>query len=426
MNNTQVVLVALEEYGTDSIYGDLDGPVADAVEFANWFRSKGVPGENITLFARPLPDNATKISDSKLEYIHATPGNLYRGLTERVPKLKGELLFVIWCGHGLASKSAAIERFLALPDGPFHFSFDSIASFYCRSDSLGYRFEKQVFLIDACAQDLENFQLPSPISFPTEDFIQLDSGFRRDQFIMFACRAGQKAKEKGGRGIFSSCVLNKMQIADAWPVDMKSIHSAVEDELKQSRPGRDQIPVYRWYCKSGQNIEEHDDRGAGTDEAESALKIEHRLTFVPDGLGYNRERGFEITRANIEIVITNLGKETARDLEAELIETDSFSLRDIRNETLKKSDGRNYSRSIDSGKSILSFRGGANDRIAHGVRLGFAVLTIDNPSARRNQNIEVGYRIRAEKFAESTGSHIISINDVVQEAIAYLSKQKHV
>lgn len=147
------------------------------------------------------------------------------------------------------------------------------------------------------------------------------------------------------------------------------------------------------------------------------------LTAGQDGIGHSRVAGYQIDHASIEIGVVNSAKETARDLEVDLIETDSFQLRTIRCESYSKADaGRNYSRTISDGKSTLSFRSSVHDRIAPGGRLGFTFVRLDKLSEMKGQSIEIEYRIRADKFGETKGTHVVLIDDVLKDAITYISK----
>jgi hypothetical protein len=62
MNPAQshAVVVGIEKYDIGDAW-NLNGPALDAVRFVRWLRTRGVPAENIDLFASPLAENKTEV-----------------------------------------------------------------------------------------------------------------------------------------------------------------------------------------------------------------------------------------------------------------------------------------------------------------------------------------------------------------------------
>ena len=95
--HTYALVVSIEKYSVGSEW-NLDGPVNDARNFANWLCCREVPSENIFLFLSPIDENKNSEPMSQgFKEQEAIRQNIYRTIIDVLPskKLKnGRTLYI--------------------------------------------------------------------------------------------------------------------------------------------------------------------------------------------------------------------------------------------------------------------------------------------------------------------------------------------
>jgi hypothetical protein len=247
---TRAVVVGIETYAIAGAR-PLNGPARDACRFIRWLRGRGVPAENIVLFASPLPganaDEVTKLEAS--EKIVASPAKreaLYTHLTKELPKQSAGLFWLFWGGHGVAAGDD--ERRLIFADA----TEDDYSSFDLKAMLRGIRdvryagLPRQVVVVDACANELRT--LPAAMPFPAQT---LEPSI--EQFAILAARSGERAKNDNARGtgVFSSALLESLEAAPVapFPPDLSKLTDALIARFVKLRAQGEvrQTPVTFWY-----------------------------------------------------------------------------------------------------------------------------------------------------------------------------------
>jgi hypothetical protein len=245
-SRTYAVLVGVEKYDAGADWNKLS-ILRDIREFHEWLRSKGVPFEQIITIFSPRDESVAALEESGLEVTPATSENVIKAF-DLLQEKTGDLLFLYWAGHG-AIDSVGKQRHLFLANATEknkrNINLDelkeSLASTYFKG------FPLQILIVDTCATYAN-----MPFTFPGEP-IPCGKPLQHEQFMFFAARAGQVAKDLGeeGRGLLSRELLKQIHNADElrWPPDMRTIASRVQDEfaaLRQTGKYEDlaQTPVF--------------------------------------------------------------------------------------------------------------------------------------------------------------------------------------
>jgi hypothetical protein len=100
--NVTVYVVGIERYAAGERW-NLRGPVRDALDFAEWVVSKGVPIENVTAFLAPLSSDdplAGRPELAKLKVREANTGTLYTALEKELGGRQPRHFCLFWGGHG--------------------------------------------------------------------------------------------------------------------------------------------------------------------------------------------------------------------------------------------------------------------------------------------------------------------------------------
>lgn len=240
-SRTYAFLAGVEKY---KAAWNLNGPVRDVLDCHSWLRFHGVPAEQITVVASPLDENRALLDAAKLAYIPATSIQVKDALNELHAK-NGELLFLFWAGHGMVHEK---QRRLFLADATdddkrnldFDALRDSLASIYFQG------FLRQIIIADVCA-NYGRFAF----TLPGEKLPVGDAG-RPEQFVFFAARSGEVAKNLGEekRGLFSRELLKQLreQADTNWPPDMLKVAQRVQVEFAALRAHgcTHQTPIYEW------------------------------------------------------------------------------------------------------------------------------------------------------------------------------------
>jgi hypothetical protein len=242
-----VMSIGIERYGYGSPM-DLPGAAAEAMRFARWAAACGVPPERILLGCSWLDADDDRSHAAGFRLIETSQQAVENAVVE-VSQQTGDLLLVFWCGHGLVSddrrvlftSDARIEHLRAL-------DVDRLLR-YLRSNRL-IGFDRQVLLIDACANFVEDVGFDS--NAVTSGTLPVGDPRERSQFVLFAAAQGQAAHfdRLQRHGTFSDTVLTwlEQQGPDLQP-DLDGLARHVEDVLESLRGARvtRQRPVWLWY-----------------------------------------------------------------------------------------------------------------------------------------------------------------------------------
>ena len=220
------LVVGIETYDLGADY-NLDGPAQDGLKFIDWLLSHGVEPGHIRFFVSPLAKNSDVRSQAEKRGINTSPAT--RDATDSYlrnelisERMRGEGLYVFWGGHGILTKTHSATRRLLFADttatNKLNLDVDSLVQALGTS-AYGAGFERQIFLIDACANAY--FQ-------GLYETIQGEAAGQRysamseqrkveEQFVLFAAEEYEVAKNGFSEGIFSAAVLAKLQEQVLWP-----------------------------------------------------------------------------------------------------------------------------------------------------------------------------------------------------------------
>lgn len=156
---TYALVVGIETY---KYHPEVPNAAQKAIDFVNWLRLQGVPSKNIFLFISSEHDFSSK-TDVLIQT--ATEDNVARILDEKLLSSSqcGDLLYVFWGGHGyITKKSGEYIRRLCYQnsdgDNFFNLNLEKLETALKTSqNNSGFRI--QVFIIDACANILEDSDL---------------------------------------------------------------------------------------------------------------------------------------------------------------------------------------------------------------------------------------------------------------------------
>jgi hypothetical protein len=250
-SKTYAIVVGIEKYDIGNAW-NLNGPAIDAARFVGWLRNRGVPAEQIRLFANPLEENkdAWELRSLDVSYQPATSDGIMDLLTSEFVETRGDVLFLFWGGHGVMGQ------------GSHHLFFSNVKEKYLltleveailgllRSTSVS-NFSKQVVFIDACANHSELQQLPTPLA-----KVPVIYGLPRSsvsQFVLFAAGPGERARNLGTQrtGLFSSVLLEELVKSSPldWPPDLPAVQSQVAARFVNLRStGKaSQTPISLYY-----------------------------------------------------------------------------------------------------------------------------------------------------------------------------------
>ena len=255
--NVYALVVGIEKYKGGSEW-DLNGPVNDALKFANWLLDRDVKPENIQLFLSPLDKNAGVIEDAKAKGIISAPATReeidtairYKLTNESI---RGKQLYVFWGGHGIITKTNSTTRRLFFSDtddiNKWNLNFNSLVDALSTS-KLNSGFEKQNFLIDACANTYCQglYQTIGSESAESSFTTNGEQG-KAEQFILFASAEYEVATNESdvGTGRFSMSVLSELQGQSLLP-NMEALAKRIQANFLEKRT---QSPIYWWLGNGG-------------------------------------------------------------------------------------------------------------------------------------------------------------------------------
>lgn len=248
-SRTSVVVVGVESYEAGPDW-DLDGPAEDARRFADWFLERGVPPDRVSVLVSPLERNAAVWRQRPHPVHPADQATVHRELLRRIAGEDGDLLWVVWGGHGVVDAAGHRRVFCsdALDDDRVNLDLDEALVFF-RSNAVA-AFRRQLWLVDAC-QTITDVRRARR-ALPRSTFAAGSPAARHDQSALFAVRAGERALNLSGErtGLFSREVLRLLADTDPtrWPPDADALHASLRDTFTdlRARGYARQTPIHLW------------------------------------------------------------------------------------------------------------------------------------------------------------------------------------
>ncbi|WP_328875752.1 hypothetical protein OHT76_39895 [Streptomyces sp. NBC_00287] len=246
---TTVVVVGVDAYEAGAHWA-LDGPVSDALRFADWFLARGVPPERITALLSAPPERADIAGKVPYTVLGADRATVHSTLLRTVAAEQSELLWVVWGGHGVVDAEGRRRLFYAdaTSDDPLNLDFDALLTYY----RAALRHPRQIWLVDAC-QLLHN-PWRARRQLPREDYGTPMPRTARDQAVLFAARPGEAATNLSvpGTGLFSrealAVLTDDETIGTGWPPDPGALMDRLRERFTGLRAegSASQTPTYLW------------------------------------------------------------------------------------------------------------------------------------------------------------------------------------
>jgi hypothetical protein len=255
---THAIVVGIEQYKISDKW-NLNGPALDAVNFIQWLLSRGVPAANIAFFATPLEKNR-----ARLEKPYDLPDGTTVCIPYRPPESKtitdaiandfaarnGDLLFLMWGGHGVTSKDSR-RLFFSDVSANRLLSLDMQECLTYLRSTLMRGFARQAIFLDACANHFELQQ--SPVGLTSVPMVPgVERGGVR-QFVLFGASKGERAKnlDSLSKGQFSFILTEELKRLPPpdWPPDLSAAESRIQAEFDDLRlkGEANQTPVHFYY-----------------------------------------------------------------------------------------------------------------------------------------------------------------------------------
>ncbi|MET7424603.1 hypothetical protein [Dactylosporangium sp. NPDC005555] len=246
------VLVGVERYDAGTGWA-LPGPAADAVRFARWLRSQGVPPDRMHVLATALPDSERHLDELGLPVRTPDQGTVRDLLTRTLPALESELLFVYWGGHGIVDAQRTRRLFYADATEADKRNLDLVALLDLLSSDRYSGHPRQLLVIDACQRLVDELRLVARL--PAERFSAGHETVVLEQQVLLAASTGQGAANltARGTGVFSAAVLDELRsgigqdgatLAEA--LDGAALAKALDERFRRRRAGgaTTQVPAY--------------------------------------------------------------------------------------------------------------------------------------------------------------------------------------
>jgi hypothetical protein len=232
LKRTHAVVVGVEKYDAGTAW-DLDGPAADARRFVEWLLTRGVPAEQVQMFLAPLGHNQPWNAPAGLTVEPADRASILRGLFTTLAARRGDLLLVYWGGHGVLTVDDTRRLYYADATQLAKFNLDLTALLVSLRTDVLPGFPRQVVIVDACQNYLDEAALVA--SLPHETLPRGELLDDRQQFVLLAARPGEPAANSGARkaGTFSLELLEELARAPAtpWPPDLDRVARRLLDRF---------------------------------------------------------------------------------------------------------------------------------------------------------------------------------------------------
>ncbi|WP_353945869.1 caspase family protein [Streptomyces sp. HUAS MG91] len=235
------LVVGIEEYAAGESWR-LPGPADDAVRFHGWLRERGVPEANILLHLAPAEGHRPA-----LPYRPADQTALHHALTEELPSLDGDFLWVWWGGHGVLDQDERIRLYYADATERARRNLDLESACRLLASDAVTGHARQTWVVDACQTFDERHGFPRAL-----DTERLGAGARttvHEQALLLAASRGERAANdpvlRGG--VFSRLVQDELdRSAPGTTPDPERLLAAVQARVEREvwasdRPG--QLPT---------------------------------------------------------------------------------------------------------------------------------------------------------------------------------------
>jgi hypothetical protein len=247
---TTVVLVGIDVYGFGERW-DLAGPSHDARRFADWFLDRGVPADRIIAHISRAESGSDDWVGHPVAPRPANRQQIRTTLVREVAAAEGDLLWVVWGGHGVVDGAQRRRLFYAdatLRDR-LNLDVDDLMAFY-RSTAVA-SFRRQIWVVDACQTVIGS--APGGLDLPHETLPGgTDAG--RAQELFFAAGRGERAGDLTAErtGLYSRELLQLLRQDGRWPPDVDELAARQFtrfQELRRQGLAR-QTPTYLWFLNS--------------------------------------------------------------------------------------------------------------------------------------------------------------------------------
>ncbi|MFE1885133.1 VMAP-C domain-containing protein [Streptomyces diastatochromogenes] len=259
---THAVIVAVEAYAGGAKW-ELSGPANDAARVMRWLLERGVPGHQMHLLASPLAENEGLLAGfTQARRSTADRANVRRVFQEELRHIDVDWLWVYWAGHGV--QAGGNRWSLLYPESrtgdPLGLDADNLVSLLRTAHLPAAGPGRATVVIDACRSALsprEHAQAQAPETIAAYP----ETHRSRDIFLMRASRPGEAAKNRAGAGVFTSCLMDRLEAAsrrDAAAVpDLTQVWTEVSAEFDRLRTiaGAGQMPTV--YLKDWRDNESH-------------------------------------------------------------------------------------------------------------------------------------------------------------------------
>ncbi|NER90599.1 MULTISPECIES: caspase family protein [unclassified Moorena] len=236
---TYGLIVGIENYQATN--WNVNGPVHDAIKFADWLLSQAVPTDNIKLCLSPLTENSELVKEFEITSKPATEHNLVDIITNDLSQKNGDLLFMFWAGHGLIT-SERNRRLLCADASKNNWQNLDFNSLLLLLGSDAFKIPHHICIVDACA----NYVLESkgrPTNLGGKQFPSGQPRKDSQQFVLLATREGETAKVNSSEkmGYFSQAVREALAHHD-WLPDMPAVAKHVKQQFASLN--KQQLPTY--------------------------------------------------------------------------------------------------------------------------------------------------------------------------------------
>jgi hypothetical protein len=226
---TYALVVGIERYDIGESW-NLLGPAADAIRFVNWLLSRHVEAANIWLHMSLLNSNALPALTNPAVAVHEATREKIRGRIIDIKSVTGDLLYLFWGGHGIATTARDRRLFYADARSDDRQNL-TVSGLLDHLQSERTRIKRQIAYIDSCA----NFT-PDTHQLPLDPFPQERTNSQVLQSFFFAAAPGQKAVNDAvlQGGVFSRRVQAELDESPGFPPDPARIIATVKSYLDQS------------------------------------------------------------------------------------------------------------------------------------------------------------------------------------------------
>jgi hypothetical protein len=210
--STWALLVGIDEYADPQITR-LKGAVKDVIAAVRWLRRIGVPDQQVFLHAHPSPEAVSELDGLGMAYAQATEPAIALSISE-LRAATGSRLFIFLCGHGLFEPSTG-RLFLTHEanekTGMTNLGIDAYVRTFLSMD-----YSRQFLFMDGCQNYPYSTGVRPTIEARRPPWTGDDPNPENGLVACFAATIGELATEVDGRGLFTSHLLQCMDLNEPW------------------------------------------------------------------------------------------------------------------------------------------------------------------------------------------------------------------